>query len=182
MKLLFFVASAVTALLAQNSVRVEKRPAPDKALLFQVDVPASRAAVWEAFSTTRGLSTWLAPEVFVDLRKGGEWTVRFPGGSTGGGTILRFSPERELVLSALAPDRFPTVRAERTTAMFEFETVGDGTRVRLTQTGWKRGKEWDRAYDYLADGNAQLLEALRQRFTNGPMNWAKVQGTEKPSK
>lgn len=172
--LLFAVSLAVTTLMAQSSVVVQRRPEPDKALLFQVDVPAARTAVWEAFSTSRGLETWLAPEAIVDLRRGGEWTARFPGGSTGGGTILSFSPGNELVLAALAPDRFPTVRSERTTAVFQFETVGNATRVRLTQTGWKAGDEWNRAYDYLAVGNAQLLEALRQRFVTGPLNWKKI--------
>jgi hypothetical protein len=62
------------------------------------------------------------------------------------------------VLSAMAPEIFPTVRAERTTARFEFIAKGRSTRVRLVQTGWKQGEEWDKAYDYLATGNAQLLE------------------------
>lgn len=174
MKFFFLALSGVATLLAQNSVLVVKRPAPDKALIFQVDVPASPAAVWEAFSTGYGLMTWLAPDAAVDLRKGGEWTARFPNGSTGVGTILHFDPGKQLVLAALAPDRFPVVRAERTTATFEFETVGSGTRVHLTQTGWKPGEEWDRAYDYLASGNAQLLEALRHRFATGPIDWAGV--------
>jgi uncharacterized protein YndB with AHSA1/START domain len=173
-KFFFLALSGFAILHAQSSVTVLKRPAPDKALVFQVDVPAPRAAVWEAFSTSRGLITWLAPDALVDLRKGGEWTARFPNGSTGGGTILRFEPGKQLVLAALAPDRFPVVRAERTNATFEFETVGAGTRVQLTQTGWKQGEEWDRAYDYLASGNAQLLEALRQRFITGPIDWANV--------
>lgn len=28
--------------------------------------------------------------------------------------------------------------------------MGEKTRVTLTQTGWKAGKEWDAAYEYLA--------------------------------
>src|SRR5579871_1622738 len=38
------------------------------------------------------------------------------------------------------------------------------------------GEEWDRAYDYLARGNAQLLETLRRRFVSGPIDWAKEWG------
>ena len=33
----------------------------------------------------------------------------------------------------------------------------------LVQTGWKPGKEWDDAYEYLA-GGAQLLGMLHRRF------------------
>jgi hypothetical protein len=43
--------------------------------------------------------------------------------------------------------------------------------LRLTQTGWQTGKEWDAAYEYLAAGNAQLLGMLHHRFVAGPTDW-----------
>jgi|SRR5438874_4083319 len=152
------------AAFAQGPVKTTKVPAPNKALVFEVKIPATLDAVWEAFTTSAGLSTWLTPGAVVDLRPGGEWTAHFPGGSTGGGTILRFTPKKQVVMSAMAPDTFPHVRAERTTADWEFRADGAATTVKLTQTGWKEGAEWDKAYDYLAEGNAQLLEAFQQRF------------------
>ena len=50
------------------------------------------------------------------LFSAGGWGVdgEFSWWKHGGGTILSFEPEKELVISALAPDRFPTVRATRT--------------------------------------------------------------------
>jgi hypothetical protein len=112
----------------------------------------------------------------VDLRPGGEWTAHFPGGKTGGGTIVSFVPEQEMVLMAMAPEQFPAVRAQRTRARFQFESRGEFTVVRLTQTGWKKGKEWDRAYEYLTSGNAELLAALHRRFVDGPFDWKKEWG------
>jgi len=47
---------------------------------------------------------------------------------------------------------------------FGIRPRGKTALVRLTQTGWQSGDEWDRAYEYLANGNAQLLETLRRRF------------------
>jgi uncharacterized protein YndB with AHSA1/START domain len=172
---------AVLALIPAGSA-VTQNPAPvvvleQKKLVIEVEVPAPVSEVWKAFSTSDGLSTWLAPSAVVDLRAGGEWTVRFPGGnSTGGGTILSFVPEKEMVLAALAPDQFPHVRAERTRASFQFEAHGNSTIVRLTQTGWKEGAEWTRAYEYLVAGNAQLLSTLHRRFVEGPIDWKKVLG------
>jgi uncharacterized protein YndB with AHSA1/START domain len=158
-------------------VTVIKDSAPHKSLKLEVTVPASLDAVWQVFSTSEGLSTWLTPGAVVDLRKGGEWTAHFPGGKTGGGTILSFNPRRQMVMSAMAPEWFPTVRAEHTTATFRFLPAGPATtRVQLDQTGWKEGEEWDKAYDYLARGNAQLLETLRRRFIEGPLDWAKEWG------
>jgi uncharacterized protein YndB with AHSA1/START domain len=181
MKVLIALAAAGIAW-AQSPVKVVKQAAPEKALIFEVTIPAARAAVWKAFSTSDGLSTWLTPGAVVDLRNGGEWTAHFPGGKTGGGTILSFVPEREMTLAAMAPEQFPTVRAERTTARFQFMANGESTIVRLTQTGWKTGEEWDKAYDYLAQGNAELLATLRRRFVDGPLDWAKEWGIPKSGK
>src|ERR1700684_4068936 len=87
---------------------------PEGALVIELTTPAPRAEVGKAFTTSEGLSTWLPPGAVVDLRPGGEWTAHFPGGKTGGGTILSFVPEQEMVLAAMAPERFPAVRAART--------------------------------------------------------------------
>ena len=145
---------------------------PPQALIIELSIPAPLPDVWKAFTTKEGLSSWLAPEVSVELKPGGDWLVKFPG-STGGGTIMSFVPEKELVISALAPDRFPHVRAARTHAVFTFTANGNNTIVRLTQTGWQSGKEWDAAYEYLAAGNAQLLGMLHHRFVAGPTDWQK---------
>ena len=175
----FFLVAAASVAFAQSPVRVVKQNLPEKALFFEVTIPAPRASVWKAFTTSDGLSTWLTPGAVVDLREGGEWTAHFPGGKTGGGTILKFAPEREVTMSAMAPEQFPTVHAERTTARFQFIAKGETTIVLLTQTGWKTGEEWDKAYDYLAQGNAQLLETLRRRFVSGPIDWAREWGGAK---
>lgn len=169
LSILLTVGAGLSA--AQEGARAT---APPQELVIQVEVPAPLHTVWQAFTTSEGLTTWLTPEATVDLRPGGEWTARFPGGSTGGGTIVSFAPEKELVISALAPDRFPHVRAERTRAVFQFEGHGDSTIVRLTQSGWKAGPEWTSAYEYLVAGNAQLLATLHQRFVDGPVDWKKI--------
>ena len=152
-------------------VKVTRLEKPEKALKIEVTVPAKLDDVWTAFTTGSGLNTWLWSDCTVDLRAGGEWTVHYPGGKTGGGTIVGFVPLRSVEMRAMAPEQFPTVRSERTRALFEFETEGGETRVTLTQSGWKQGKEWDDAYDYLAKGNAQLLGQLWYRFAKGPIDW-----------
>jgi uncharacterized protein YndB with AHSA1/START domain len=154
-------------------------PSTGKVLLLSITIPASRSEVWHAFATSEGLSTWLTPGAVVDLRPGGEWTAHYPGGKTGGGTIISFVPEQEIVLSAMAPEEFPTVRATRTHARFRFESRGDYTTVELEQTGWQNGAEWDKAYEHLFAGNAYLLATLHRRFVDGPLDWEKEWGAEK---
>src|SRR5271169_5540241 len=55
MRALWLLAAA-GIVFAQSPVRVVKQPAPDKALILEVAIPASRADVWQAFSTSDGLS------------------------------------------------------------------------------------------------------------------------------
>lgn len=165
----------VAALAAAQAplVTTQKLSQPQKALRFEVVVPAALDDVWTAFTTKPGLETWLWKETRVDFRPGGEWTVLYTPTATGGGAIVSIVPKRQVVMRALAPEQFPTVRAERTTATFSFEAVTpQTTRVTLLQTGWKTGAEWDAAYDYLATGNAQLLTQLHKRFASGPIDWS----------
>ena len=169
---------ASLAAFAQTPAPVSHGTATTRQLVIEIEIPAPLPAVWQAFATSDGLSTWLTPGAVVDLRPGGEWTAHYPGGHTGGGTILSFVPQKEIVLAAMAPEQFPHVRAERTRAVFEFEPRGSATLVRLTQSGWKSGAEWDRAYEYLTAGNAELLATLQRRFVDGPIDWKKVFGSE----
>lgn len=179
----FLLISIVPALSLTMQFAHAQEPAksgtPPQQFVIEVEIPAPLPEVWHAFASSDGLSTWLFPNATVDLRPGGDWLVHFPGGSTGGGTIVSVVPEKELVISALAPDKFPNVRAERTRAVFQFEARGNATVVRLTQTGWKTGDEWTKAYEYLVAGNAQLMATLHHRFIEGPTDWAKVLGDSK---
>jgi len=186
--ILLFALAAVPAARTQTAqespVQVTKTAVPEKRLDFEVTIPAAPAAVWEALTTSQGLTTWLWRDASVDLRVGGDWLAKYPGGATGGGTITAIVPGERLELQAMAPTTFPTVRRERTHAIFELRPSEDGksTVVHLSQTGWKSGDEWDRAYEYLAKGNASLLTNLRQRFVTGPIDWDRLMGKKSDEK
>jgi uncharacterized protein YndB with AHSA1/START domain len=111
MRSFFLAAVVVTAAVAAERLMTPhpasaaiaaSADASEKMLRVEITVPAPRAEVWKAFATSEGLSTWLAPNSNVELEPGGEWMVHFPGGSTGGGNIVSFVPEKEIVISALA--------------------------------------------------------------------------------
>jgi uncharacterized protein YndB with AHSA1/START domain len=172
---LILLISLVPGLFTQAQSPSAKGSAPPQQFVIEIEVPAPIGDVWHAFATSEGLSTWLFPNAKVDLRPGGDWIVHFPGGSSGGGTIVSFVPEKELVIAALAPEKFPNVRAERTRAAFTFEPHGNRTVVRLTQSGWKGGDEWTSAYEYFLAGNAQLMATLHRRFVEGAAHWDKTQ-------
>ncbi|HEX7251674.1 MAG TPA: SRPBCC domain-containing protein [Thermoanaerobaculia bacterium] len=176
-----FAADSSTSSVEYSHVRVTKTRAPLKRLDFEVVVPATVDAVWNAFTSDAGVTTWCAPKAKVRLELGGEWEVGFAGAAPGGGTILAWLPDEMLTIHAMAPENFPTVRRERTIAVFRFEPAGERqTRVRLAQFGWKDGEEWDRAYEYLAQGNAALLNMLYKRFAEGPLDWDAIFKKAKP--
>jgi uncharacterized protein YndB with AHSA1/START domain len=172
---LVFPGAAAAKVLHSPHVTIVQSDQPVKRLDWEVTVPASIDRVWAAFTTQDGMMSWLAPQTRAELKPGGDWRASFPGYAEAGGNILAFQPNTLLVLSAMAPEKFPTVRSERTLAVFAFTPHGDSeTIVHLSQTGWKSGAEWDAAYDYLTNGNTQLLEALYQRFATGnkPVKWS----------
>jgi uncharacterized protein YndB with AHSA1/START domain len=180
---LTLVCGSAAAQTSNNgAVTVTRTASPEKRLDFEVTVPAPVGDVWQALTTSEGTSTWLWRDTEVDLRVGGNWLVKYPGGSTGGGTILEIVPQQRLAIAAMAPEEFPTVRRERTRAVFELRAAdsAQATVVHLTQTGWKSGGEWDKAYDYLADGDAELLNNLRQRFVSGPFDWDAIMKQMEP--
>src|SRR5271166_1881121 len=115
--------AAVTRTFDQGSVHVVTSDDP-KRIDWEIVVPASLDAVWTAFTTSAGMITWVAPAASVDLRAGGEWTVNFPGAAPGGGTIVVYQPKTLLAIDAMAPESFPTVRRERTLAVFTFTSLG----------------------------------------------------------
>jgi uncharacterized protein YndB with AHSA1/START domain len=164
-------AADTAAAQTSSAVTVSRRAEP-RQLIFDVDVPADGRDVWAALTTSEGMRTWVAPDAKVDLRPGGDWLALFPGAAPGGGTIESLSPPTTLVIHAMAPERFPEVRAVGTTATFTLTACGDRcTHVRLAQTGWRQGGEWDEAFEYLAGGNAQLLDLLHRRFVSRPIKW-----------
>jgi uncharacterized protein YndB with AHSA1/START domain/uncharacterized protein YciI len=158
----------------RGAVTVQTLAKP-KALLFDVDIPAPAGEVWSALTTADGLKTWLTPDAKVDLRPGGDWLAIFAGAAPGGGKVVRFQKDRELVLRAMAPERFATVRRVGTNATFTLNETGPGnTHLQLRQDDWQSGEEWDAAFDYLSVGNTMLLNSLRQRFIKGPQDWARA--------
>ena len=48
-----------------NPVKVTKTDEPEKALLFEVTVPAKLDDVWRAFTTKEGAQEWLWPDMTV---------------------------------------------------------------------------------------------------------------------
>lgn len=154
-----------------------------RTLCHEILVPASREVVWELFSSSEGLSTWVAPFVALDLRIGGLWEASYQQDARAGdpanirNRVLSYAPGRMLSIQVdRAPPGFPHADLVTSTwSVIELQDEGPGaTRVRVSGMGYAAGAGFDELYSFFDRGNALTLQQLHARVANGPTNWNAV--------
>jgi uncharacterized protein YndB with AHSA1/START domain/catechol 2,3-dioxygenase-like lactoylglutathione lyase family enzyme len=114
----------------------------ERTIAVSTTVAAPIDAIWAAWTTSEGLTSWLCPDAEVDLRIGGPFEVRFlpdaPEGQRGSDdcVVLSFLPPRLLVFSWNAPPPHEQTRPQHTWVVLELTETDAGTTVSLTHTGW----------------------------------------------
>ena len=155
-------------------------PNGDRAIQLSIEVPAPPHAVFAAFSSSAGFSSWAVPVTQVDFRIGGSMESSYDASAKIGdpnnirNEILVFVPDRLLVIrNVQAPKGFPNPELfQRTVTVIEFTPVGDShTRVMMTNAGYGKDKGFDVLYRNFEWGDAYYLAELRARFENGPVDW-----------
>lgn len=141
----------------------------EAAIVREVGIEATPSAIWARFASAEGLQSWLVPEARVDLRPGGRYELLFdaeqPEGSRGteGCVVLGFVPGRMLSFTWNAPPDQPT-RGFRTWVVLEIEAEGQGSRVRITHTGWpqevSKPGDWAETFAYFETAWRLVLEQL----------------------
>lgn len=136
-------------------------------------VEASLESVWEAWSTDRGLQSWLAPHASIDFRVGGAMRTNYdPAGTLGDSrtienTILSFEPYRMLSIKvSRAPQDFPFPNAIHAmwTVMY-FEPISPSrTSVRVVGLGFGADEESQRMRAFFERGNVATIEQLKRGF------------------
>ena len=152
----------------------------DRTIRFEVTVPAPRSALWRAWTTESGVSTFFAPACKIDLQPGGAYEMYFnqeaPAGEKGGEgmILLAVQPEKMLSFTWNAPPHLASVRGEMTHVSLRFfETEPGETLVQLVHDGWGEGGEWDQAFDYfISVWGEVVLPRLKYSFEVGPIDWA----------
>jgi uncharacterized protein YndB with AHSA1/START domain len=136
-------------------------------------VSAPVTAVWNAWATTAGLESWLAPHADIDLRIDGLMRSNYdPKGSLGDpGTIenrvLAYEPERMLAIKvAKAPEKFPfKSRIGDMWTVLYFQPTPDGkTTLRIVGMGFESDDESQKMKEFFKQGNAYTLVQLQKRF------------------
>ncbi|HET9842160.1 MAG TPA: SRPBCC domain-containing protein [Nocardioides sp.] len=91
--------------------------------------------VWPALTTAEGLSAWFGERATIDLRPGGAASMTFAGGMTVEMRVERVEEPSVFAYTWRLPD-LPEDDPRRTYVEFTLEPAGDGTLLRVTETGF----------------------------------------------
>ena len=124
--------------------------------------------VWQALTTAEGLSAWFGERASIDLRPGGAATLTFASGTTVDLRIERVEQPAVFAYTWRLPD-LPDDDPRRTYVEFTLEPDGDGTLLRLVETGFAQLPLDTRreTYDSHSAGWAQELAELVEHV-DGP--------------
>jgi len=153
--------------------------AEERRIAKEVVVKAPVEAVWRAWTTPEGITSFFAPEARVEARVDGPFELYFnpyaPAGLRGadGMRFLALQEKKMISFTWNAPPSLPEARAQRTSVTVRFRPVGDSeTQVSLSHSGWGEGGEWDKAYEYFSRAWDSVLASLQRRFAEGPTDWS----------
>ncbi|MGA2239789.1 MAG: SRPBCC domain-containing protein [Candidatus Bathyarchaeia archaeon] len=152
---------------------------PEQVIRAETIVDASQDEVWDAWTTEKGVKSFLAPECNIDVRVDGPYEIFFDPeaehGQRGGEgvRILALETRKMLSITWNAPPHLSEVRKQWTHVTVRLEETREGhTKVTLTHDGWGEGKEWDEAFAYFTRAWTEVvLPRLKHRFSVGPIDW-----------
>ena len=145
----------------------------------EATVNASLKEVWEAWTTSSGLPTWVGLGADVDARPRGVFRVVFQPDQTdpvargNDGTIIAIEPMKMLAVTWMTPMHISELTGNSTSLVIYFDELNEGqqTRVRLINSGYGIGEKWEEAYAYNVKGWDRVLSSLEYRFETGPIDW-----------
>jgi uncharacterized protein YndB with AHSA1/START domain len=129
-------------------------------LTKEIELAATPEQVWQTISTPEGMSIWFVPHEHA----GEEVAADFGGDNTQAGRLLECEPGRRVVYGAPGPDGDPPMTLE-----FLVQGKEDGTTVlRLVQSGFFGGDDWEAEYDGFGKGWDVFLHNLAEYFRHFP--------------
>jgi uncharacterized protein YndB with AHSA1/START domain len=156
-------------------------PSGQRSIQLSIDVAASPHQAFAAFTTSDGFSSWAVPVAKVDYRIGGYIEASYEANAKIGdpgnikNAIVAYVPDRVLVIHNIqAPADFADQELfQRTVTIIEFAALAPRrTRVTITNAGYGTGERFDTLYRHFEWGNAYTLQALKNRFEKGPVDWS----------
>ena len=139
--------------------------------VFEIEIDAGIDAVWEAFTTTAGIQSWVAPLAEIDFKVGGKWRANYnPDGELGDSTtientILAYDPMRMISLKATTfPEGFAFVEAAKETwSVFYFSPVSTlRTKITVVGLGYTDSEQSQKMRLFFDEANEYSLKELEK--------------------
>ena len=105
----------------------------------EVAIAAPMETVWSIVTEPQNISRWFASEAEVDLRPGGDLVFRFDSGVDGKGIVEKVEPPRLFSFRWISPEPerdMVAAQGHYTTVEFSLEPRGEGTLLRVVETGF----------------------------------------------
>lgn len=125
---------------------------------LDVEVPGTVEEVWETIATGPGITSWFTP-MTVEPHEGGEVVMDFGDYGTETSTVTAWEPPHRVVFEGGGDQPLA----------YEWlvEASGSGSCVvRLVNSGFGDGDDWDDQYDGMSEGWRIFLENLRLQLTH----------------
>lgn len=134
----------------------------DREIRLEVEVPGTPEEVWEAIATGPGVQSWFVPAEVAE-RKGGRIALEFAPGMVEEGEVTAWEPPHRFAYDA------PGEGERRLAYEWLVEARAGGTCVvRLVNSGFGPGADWDAEYDGMQRGWTMFLQMLRLARTHFP--------------
>lgn len=136
-------------------------------------IPGALSDVWDAYTTTKGITSWMVPHGEIDLRVGGLMRTSYKKDSTLSGpdvienTILCFDPERMVAMrTTKAPDSFPFKKALANvwTVLYFSAVAPKKTGIVCRMMGFDDTPESKKMRSFFQEGNQYELNELVKFF------------------
>ena len=160
-----------------KSATAARLPAKDEVLQWEAVVDATLDDVWDAWTTKKGMQSWMAAVAEIELKVGGVMmtsysaNVRIGDDATIVQSILSFEPKRMIsfrLIKAPADARFAQITENAWYVLYLSSVDEKHTQVRLASMGWGEGPEWDKAREFFKAGNAFVMKKLQAHFVAKP--------------
>lgn len=132
---------------------IDSTTATGRSIELEVEVPGTPEQVWRAVATGPGVSSWYVHHR-VEEREGGSVEFSFGPGMDATGRVAVWDPPRRVVFDG----------GESTGLAFEWLVEardGSSCVVRLVNSGFGSGEDWDDQYDAMRNGWLIFLTNLR---------------------
>ena len=129
---------------------------------FERTVPGKPEDVFYAVSTSQGWRDWLADAAYFRSQPGGSFHLSWDTGWYASGTVEMMEKPSKVALEWRAKDA-----PGATQVAITLEPAGENTHVRVVQSGFGEGEEWDASRELAASGWETGLENLDSIFDTG---------------